>query len=53
LSASLRDSIRIRVQSSGGSVRDMNGWYFTISSGSGKISNTSNYVRWEGKLTQR
>jgi len=53
LSASLRDSIRIRVQSSGGLVRDMNGWYFTISSGGEKISNTSNYVRWEGKLTQR
>ena len=46
LSASLRDSIRIRVQSTGGSVRDMNGWYFTISSGSSKIKNTSNIAQW-------
>jgi len=53
LSVSLRDSIRIRVQSTGGSVRDMNGWYFTISSGSGKINKRSNVPRWEGKLTRR
>ena len=46
LSASLRDSIRIRVQSTGGSVRDMNGWYFTISSSSSKIQNTSNIAQW-------
>ena len=53
LSVSLRDSIRIRVQSTGGSVRDMNGWYFTISSGSGKINKRSNFTRWEGKLARR
>jgi hypothetical protein len=53
LSVSLRDSIRIRVQSTGGSVRDMNGWYFTISSSSGKINKRSNFTRWEGKLTRR
>jgi hypothetical protein len=41
------------VQSTGGSVRDMNGWYFTISSGSGKINKRSNVPRWEGKLTRR
>jgi hypothetical protein len=46
LSASLRDSIRIRVQSTGGSVRDMNGWYFTISSSSSKIQNRSNIAQW-------
>ncbi|MBL7010700.1 MAG: hypothetical protein ISR82_05715 [Candidatus Marinimicrobia bacterium] len=53
LSASLRDSIRIRVQSTDGKVRDMNGWYFTISSGSSKIQNNSQFVRWEKYLTKR
>jgi len=53
LSASLRDSIRIRVQSTGGLVRDMNGWYFTISSGSAKINKRSNLTRWDGKFTRR
>jgi len=49
LSTSLRDSVRIRVKSTDGKVRDMNGWYFTISNGSGKIQSVSNFSRIEMK----
>ena len=37
MSSSLRDSIRIRVKDSNSSIADMSGWYFTISSSSGRI----------------
>jgi len=39
-------NMKATVESTGGSVRDMNGWYFTISSSSSKIQNTSNIAQW-------
>ena len=35
LSSSLKDSIRIRIKSTDGKVRDMSGWYFSLTSGGG------------------
>ena len=35
LSTSMKDSIRIRIKSSDGKVRDMSGWYFSLTSGGG------------------
>jgi len=38
MASSLRDSVRIRVQSTDGKTVDMNGWYFTISHGDSEKS---------------
>ncbi|MBT3479192.1 MAG: hypothetical protein HN915_05170 [Candidatus Marinimicrobia bacterium] len=49
MESSLRDSIRIRIKSTDGKVRDMNGWYFTISHSSGKIRVNSTIAQWGKK----
>ncbi len=53
MAASLRDSVRIRVKSTDGKVRDMSGWYFTISQSSGKIQNNSKIVHLRRKHYKR
>ncbi|MDP6339492.1 MAG: hypothetical protein QF842_04085 [Candidatus Marinimicrobia bacterium] len=53
MSTSLRDSVRIRVKSTDGKVRDISGWYFTISHSNSKIQNNSKIVHFEGKPYKR
>ena len=50
LSSSLRDSIRIRVKSTDGKVRDMSGWYFSITDGGGSEAKTEIAIDniWDG-----
>jgi hypothetical protein len=45
MTTALRDSIRIRVKSIDGKVKDMSGWYFSISHSSGKVRHTSNVAQ--------
>ena len=47
MTTALRDSIRIRVKSIDGKVKDMSGWYFTINHSIGKVRHTSNVAQRE------
>ena len=49
----LRDSIRIRIKSSDGKVRDMSGWYFKIDHGGGGEVSSKNVINeffWDGPI---
>jgi len=49
----LRDSIRIRIKSSDGKIRDMSGWYFKISHGGGSEVSSKNAITefiWDGPV---
>ena len=51
MTEALRDSIRIRIKSSDGKVRDMSGWYFKISHGGGSAVSSKSAITefiWDG-----